>query len=59
MRRVHARWGPGEFLDDVSSNGLLVERESGLFSFAHHTFQEFLAASHIREKSMVSTLADQ
>jgi hypothetical protein len=58
MRRVSRKMSPDDFLDDVSSNGLLVERERGLFSFAHHTFQEFLAASHIREKGMVNTLAD-
>jgi hypothetical protein len=58
MVRVSRKVSPDDFLDEVSSNGLLVERESGLFSFAHHTFQEFLAASHIREKGMVNTLAD-
>jgi hypothetical protein len=58
MVRVSRKVSPGDFLDEVSSNGLLVERESGLFSFAHHTFQEFLAAGHIREKGTVSTLAD-
>ena len=45
------------FLDDVGSSGLLVERENGVYSFAHHTFQEYLAAAHIREKDLVGGLA--
>ncbi|CAM5554423.1 hypothetical protein SANTM175S_07771 [Streptomyces antimycoticus] len=35
------------FLTSVARTGLLVEREPGQFSFAHQTFQEYLAASHI------------
>ncbi len=46
------------FLADVGSNGLLVERESGLYCFAHHTFQEFLAAAYIRDKGLADVLAD-
>jgi NACHT domain-containing protein len=45
-----------EFLDDVVSNGLLIERESDLYSFAHQTFQEYLAASHILDEQLVNVL---
>jgi NACHT domain-containing protein len=34
------------FLDDVSRDGLLVEARSGEYSFAHLTFQEYLASRH-------------
>ncbi|MCC8245855.1 NACHT domain-containing protein [Saccharothrix luteola] len=46
-------------LEDVTSSGLLVERESGLHSFAHFTFQEYLAAAHIREKGLAHLLTDE
>ncbi|MDX3752180.1 NACHT domain-containing protein [Streptomyces sp. AK08-02] len=49
LRRMSTVLTAEEFLADVGSNGLLIERESGLYSFAHHTFQEYLAASHIRD----------
>lgn len=45
-----------EFVADISSNGLLVERESGHYSFAHLTFQEYLAATHIRDKGLTDEL---
>ncbi len=35
------------FLDEVSRNGLLVEARPGQYSFAHLTFQEYLASLHI------------
>ncbi|MCP3805448.1 NACHT domain-containing protein [Allokutzneria sp. A3M-2-11 16] len=44
------------FLTEVCSFGLVVERESDLFCFAHLTFQESLAAAHIRDKSLVDVL---
>src|ERR1022692_2877098 len=45
------------FLDEVGSSGLLIERENGVYSFTHHTFQEYLAAAHIREKGLADALA--
>jgi hypothetical protein len=58
LRRVSRDLTAEAFLADVGSNGLLVERESGLYSFAHHTFQEYLAAVHTRDKGLVDVLTD-
>ena len=38
-----------DFLDDVSHNGLLTELEPARYGFSHLTFQEYLAAMHIKE----------
>ena len=57
LRRLPGRLTAEDFLADAGSNGLLVERESGLYCFAHHTFQEYLAAAHIRSKGLASVLA--
>jgi NACHT domain len=47
-----------EFLGEVQSYGILVERESDQLAFAHLTFQESLAAAHIRSKGLGDVLAD-
>jgi hypothetical protein len=47
------------FLDDISRNGLLIEVPSGGYSFAHLTFQEYLAARHVSvSPGLVTSLAD-
>jgi hypothetical protein len=43
---------PSAFLTAVARTGLLIEREPGRFSFAHQTFQEYLAAAHIQQRGM-------
>jgi hypothetical protein len=58
LRRMSTQLTEEKFLADVSSNGLLIERESGQYSFAHLTFQEYLAAGYIRDNGLVQTLAD-
>ncbi|WP_449473315.1 NACHT domain-containing protein [Streptomyces tanashiensis] len=40
------------FTESVARTGLLVEHELGQFSFAHQTFQEYLAASHVHQNDM-------
>jgi len=57
LRRMAGRVDADSFLSDVGSNGLLVERESGLYAFAHLTFQEYLAASHLRDIGRGDVLA--
>ncbi|MCO5996335.1 NACHT domain-containing protein [Actinoallomurus rhizosphaericola] len=58
VRRVSRELSAESFLDDVSTNGLLIERENGVFAFTHFTFQEYLAAAHIAEKGMISVLVE-
>lgn len=40
-------------------SGILIERESGEYSFSHKTFQEFLAAIHIQEEKLQDELIGQ
>ncbi|WP_436492020.1 hypothetical protein [Actinokineospora sp. HUAS TT18] len=56
LRRLSTTLTPEGFLAEVGSNGLLVERRTGVFSFALLTFQEYLAAEHIRSKDLVEVL---
>lgn len=40
----------GQFWEEMRNiSGLLVEKESGIYEFSHQTFQEYLAACHIKE----------
>ncbi|GAA0450626.1 hypothetical protein Ade02nite_59830 [Paractinoplanes deccanensis] len=59
-----ARVAPSEsaeafLVDTEQGSGLILQREDGTFSFAHLTFQEFLAAARIREKGLVDTLLER
>ncbi|MBM7769977.1 hypothetical protein JOD54_000181 [Actinokineospora baliensis] len=56
LRRLSTPVDAEEHLRQIVSDGLLVEWEREQFAFAHLTFQEFLAAAHIREKK---TLVDE
>ncbi|GAB3657537.1 hypothetical protein GCM10027589_17690 [Actinocorallia lasiicapitis] len=41
--------GAERFLEEVRRSGLLVERENGVYAFAHLTLQEYLASANIIE----------
>jgi hypothetical protein len=58
LRRMSTKLTEEKFLADVSSNGILIERESGLYSFAHLTFQEYLAAGYVRDNGLAQALAN-
>lgn len=48
-----------DFIKDIeNSSGLLVERESGEYTFSHQTFQEYLAAVHILENRLENKLIE-
>ena len=58
LRRQSRRVSAEEFVADAVTSGLLIERETEMFAFAHQTFQEFLAATHIRDAGLVEVLAN-
>jgi NACHT domain len=56
LQRMAVMQTAEEFLADVASSGLLVERDPGLYCFAHQTLQEYLAAAHIHDKNLAYLL---
>ncbi|MFG2023758.1 NACHT domain-containing protein [Streptomyces sp. NPDC048825] len=57
LERVAPEISPSDFLQEVeNSSGLVIEREAGIFSFCHLTFQEYLAAVHIKENGLIDEL---
>jgi hypothetical protein len=49
----------GPFLKELlQSNGVLIQESKDLFSFGHLSYQEYLVARHIRERSKAGNLAE-
>lgn len=60
LRRVHNGLDARTFLQHIEeSSGLLLELEQGRYGFAHLTFQEYLAAIHIKEEQLEQQLLPQ
>ncbi|WP_164540369.1 NACHT domain-containing protein [Streptomyces abyssomicinicus] len=51
LSQVGRQVAPAVFLREVLKSGLLVEREHGVYGFAHLTLQEYLAASQLGSSS--------
>ena len=50
---------PSQFLKQIKEvSGLLVERELGVYEFAHLSFQEYLAAAQVKELQQDDLLAE-
>ncbi|MER5222171.1 NACHT domain-containing protein [Streptomyces flaveus] len=47
LQQVPGDVDPAVFLDEARKSGLLVEREHGVYGFAHLTLQEYLAAAQL------------
>ncbi len=57
LRQVSLNIEEEAFLKMVQDrSGILIEKESGVYGFAHKTFQEYLAAVHVLEKGWISSI---
>ena len=57
--RMTSSIDPATFLTRIEqASGMLIEKERGVYSFAHLTFQEYLTAEFIRDSGKAGELAD-
>ncbi len=57
LKLVAPNTEPATFLRMIEdSSALLVQKESGVYGFAHLTFQEYLASFHIKEEKLAEQL---
>jgi energy-coupling factor transporter ATP-binding protein EcfA2 len=57
---VSQKYSGQEFLREVEgSSGILMQREEGIYSFAHLTFQEYLASVHMKENGLTYNLKER
>jgi NACHT domain/Sulfatase-modifying factor enzyme 1 len=60
LEQVAMKISPTEFLRLIENeSGLFLENNPGMYGFAHLTFQEYLAAVHIKEEETEHVLIDQ
>lgn len=58
LRRFSTSLAPDGFLTSTADNGFFTERETEQYAFAHKSFQEYLAAVHIRKNGLIDTLVN-
>jgi hypothetical protein len=59
LSMVAPNLSPDVFIKSIEQQtGLVLERELGIYSFAHKTFQEYLASMYILDKNLESELYD-
>ncbi|MER7922270.1 NACHT domain-containing protein [Streptomyces sp. NPDC096057] len=56
LRQVSGSVTPEVFLETARKSGLLVEREQGVYGFAHLTLQEYLAAAQLSTQRADTTV---